>query len=171
MNYSGIPSYLLFGGAVLFALAMTLLVKGKKGDARPSYRVKARPLLTRNELRFYHQLLHIAEGFTVCPQVGFGALLEPEYAPDDERHLWALRSFNQWRTDFLICDPADLTVCCIVELDDSSHNQHADRRRDNLTSKAGYRTIRIRTGRGYDFAELRGYLYGLQRITVRGREA
>jgi hypothetical protein len=165
MNIIPLPILLFLGGTLLCLMLLGLLLKGRTGDNRPTYKLKSRPLLTRNELRFYHQLLNIADGFIVCPQVGFGALLEPDYASNDERRLWALRTFNQWRADFLICDPTDLTVRCIVELDDSSHSNHADRRRDGMTSKVGYHTIRIRTGRSYDFTELRGYLYGLHRIT------
>jgi hypothetical protein len=143
---------------VLFAVAAIGLLKDELRNQKPRYKINSRPMLTQNELRFFQQLRRTAPNHYICPQVGYGALLEPGYAHDDKRRLPALRTFNQWRLDFAICNPEDLSVCCIVELDDSSHSRTLDRRRDEITAGAGYHTIRIRTGRTFDFSELRAFL-------------
>ena len=150
---------IVIGG--LFAVAALILLKSELRNQRPRYRINSRPMLTQNELRFFQQLRRTVPNHYICPQVGYGALLEPGYAHNDKRRIFALRTFNQWRVDFAICNPADLSVRCIVELDDSSHSRAGDRRRDEITAGAGYHTIRIRTGRSFDFTELKAFVDGL----------
>jgi hypothetical protein len=123
-----------------------------------AFNLKARAILTDNELRFFHQLQRIAPDFYICPQVGFGALLEPAYSKSDQRYEWARLSVAQKRIDFAICNPGDLSVRCIVELDDRTHTSAADQKRDEITAGAGYRTIRVRSGRSFDFTELKAFL-------------
>lgn len=147
---------IVIGG--LFAVAAIALLKDELRNQKPRYKINSRPMLTQNELRFFQQLRRTAPNHYICPQVGYGALLEPGYAHNDKRRLPALRTFNQWRLDFAVCNPDDLSVRCIVELDDSSHSRSLDRRRDEITAGAGYHTIRIRTGRTFDFSELRAFL-------------
>lgn len=147
---------IVIGG--LFAVAALVILKTELRYQKPRYKINSRPMLTQNELRFFQQLRRIAPHHYICPQVAYGALLEPGYAANDKRRLSALRTFNQWRLDFAVCDPADLSVSCIVELDDSSHCCASDRRRDEITTGAGYHTIRIRTGRSFDFSELKAFL-------------
>ncbi len=147
----------LVAGASLAGALLAVLVTDF-GPKKPRYRMKARPILTENELRFFRQLQKIAADMYVCPQVGFGALLEPAYGKSDHRYEWARLTVAQKRIDFVICNPNDLAVRCIVELDDRTHTAASDKRRDEITSGAGYRTIRIRTGRSFDFSELKTFL-------------
>ena len=100
-------------------------------------------MLTENEKAFFLRLQRALPGFHVFPQVSFAAFLTV-----DGRLLqqegWAVRSkFNKKIVDFVVCTRGTLEVVALIELDDRTHSASANRRRDEMTQAAGYRTFRF----------------------------
>lgn len=70
----------------------------------------------------------------------------------------ALNRINRKHIDFVICNPADLSILCAVELDDRSHNRADRKERDQFIDKAldaaGIPILHIKTKAGYTPGEL-----------------
>ncbi len=105
---------------------------------------KQKPLLTPNEVDFYHRLRQaLGARWVVFPQVSMGALMDTRLEPAHGRY-WAEREqFASKICDFVVCDAKGLKPVLIVELDDVMHDFNKDRRRDSLVCRAGYRTVRF----------------------------
>jgi very-short-patch-repair endonuclease len=124
---------------VVIAVTATVLVGRKPWLSR----IKRKPLLTENEKAFFLRLQRALPGFHVFPQVSFAAFLSV-----DGRLLqqegWAIRSkFNRKIVDFVVCTRGTLEVVALIELDDRTHSAGANRKRDEMTQAAGYRTFRF----------------------------
>jgi very-short-patch-repair endonuclease len=124
---------------VLIAVTATLLVERKPWLSR----IKRKPLLTESEKAFFLRLQRALPGFHVFPQVSFAAFLTV-----DGRLLqqegWAVRAkFNRKIVDYVVCTRGTLEIVALVELDDRTHSAGANRKRDEMTQAAGYRTIRF----------------------------
>ncbi|MDX9973313.1 MAG: DUF2726 domain-containing protein [FCB group bacterium] len=69
--------------------------------------------------------------------------------------------------DFVVCDPATLSVQFVVELDDKSHNRPERQERDGFVDgaleAAGIRIVRFSTKRGYSIQAIRDEIFGAER--------
>jgi very-short-patch-repair endonuclease len=124
---------------VVIAVTATLFVERKPWLSR----IKRKPLLTDNEKAFFLRLQRALPGFHVFPQVSFAAFLSV-----DGRLLqqegWAVRAkFNRKIVDFVVCTRGSLEIVALIELDDRTHSASANRKRDEMTQAAGYRTFRF----------------------------
>ena len=131
------------GGLVLIALAAAaaafFIARRKPWLAR----IQARPIMTANETEFFHRLQKALPSHHVFPQVSFAAFMTDDGKLTGKAR-WSVRArFDRKIADFLICDRETFTVLAIVELDDRTHNAHADRQRDTITEAAGYVTVRF----------------------------
>ncbi len=120
-------------------ITLLLVILSFFWPARP-LRYRSTPILTANEQEFFQRLLKAySEGF-IFPQVGMAALITPN---EKDRKRWgmAFAKISQKRVDFAIYDEA-LSLICIIELDDKTHDLQKDRARDALTQSAGIRTLR-----------------------------
>ena len=143
---------------VLPFLAATLLsflfLLYKKLFSARRYPYQAKPLLTKREHHFYRLLRREANryGLIICPKVGLKDLM----AVTCTRHYMRyFRLIAQKHVDFVICDN-DLQVLFAIELDDSSHDTKAARKRDRLKNKA-FRAagIPLKRVREYDASTVR----------------
>jgi hypothetical protein len=76
--------------------------------------------------------------------------------PQDRR-----TAFNQIQSkhvDFVLCDPSDLSVKLVVELDDSSHDAEDRQSRDKFVDKAldsaGIKVVRVKARKSYSLLEV-----------------
>ena len=106
-------------------------------------RVKAKPLLTNNELIFYRKLRHAAGRLNVAPQVAMGALLQTHGGQKRGAKTASRNRFDRKIVDFVLFDDNG-RVHLIVELDDRTHAASKDLARDKMTASAGYKTLRLR---------------------------
>jgi very-short-patch-repair endonuclease len=106
-------------------------------------RVRAKRLMTRVEREV---IGHLEAAVPWCPvhaQVCLGALLEPSrWLPRGTRSRLRY-SYGSKIVDFVLEDRRTGEVVALVELDDRTHNFGGDAARDQLTSRAGYLTIRL----------------------------
>lgn len=130
---------IFIGGLVLHRTLSALKARwlGKQG-------LKAKQLLTGNEVHFFH-LLQKALGprWVVFPQVSMGALMDTTLLPAHPRFWDARGEFAAKICDFVICDAHTLKPHLVVELDDRMHDFGKDAGRDKLMARAGYRTVRF----------------------------
>lgn len=114
---------------------------------------KKKPLLTDNEYNFYRYLAPIAHkyGFCILSKVRIADLVEPTASINKERseyfhHFGKIKSKH---IDFALCDPKNLNVKLLIELDDKSHKTAHGKERDQLVEEvyadAGHRLIRVYT--------------------------
>jgi very-short-patch-repair endonuclease len=134
-----LPFLLAACSLVVIAVTATVLVERKPWLSR----IKRKPLLSENEKAFFLRLQRALPGFHVFPQVSFAAFLTV-----DGRLLqqegWAVRAkFNRKIVDYVICTRGTLEIVALVELDDRTHSAGANRKRDEMTQAAGYRTFRF----------------------------
>jgi very-short-patch-repair endonuclease len=76
-----------------------------------------------------------------------GALLQPARGTSKQNYLSVRNRFSQKMVDFVAEDRASGAILALIELDDRSHNPIKDIMRDRMTASAGYRTIRLPSGR------------------------
>ncbi len=101
------------------------------------YRRKA--IMTDNEREFHVRLSNALPGYGIYPQVPMLALMDPIARSGTKAFALQFRAISNRRVDWLI-EHAGRSV--IVELDDRTHDRHADRHRDALLAQAGYRVLR-----------------------------
>lgn len=133
LNSSYSP-YILAGVLALIVLVVILTFQN-----RP-LKYKRVPILTENEVEFFGRLRRALPHLNVFPQVCMAGVILPN---EKSRKRWG-RAFSQVsskRIDFTICY-ADLTVKCVIELDDRTHDKVKDAKRDAMLASAGIRTIR-----------------------------
>jgi hypothetical protein len=136
-----------FAVIAVFLLALALLLAAYAGRSRKAWQghIQAKRLMTANETEFFYRLQRALPALHVFPQVSFAAFIT-----DDNRlsrkARWSVRArFDRKIADFLICDRESLRVLAVVELDDRTHNAHADRQRDAISKAAGVQTIRFQS--------------------------
>ena len=106
---------------------------------------KKKLLLTKNEWRFYKDLKPIAdkEKLTIIAKVRLADLVEVDSSRIQKNEY--MKYFNpiaKKHVDFALCNPDNLAVIELIELDDNSHNNNTRVVRDNMVDK-------ILTGAGY----------------------
>lgn len=122
----------LLVAALLVAVAMySHLPKSVRAPERRS------PPLTKNEQPMFFRLRDTFPDHVVLAQVAFSALLT-------SRDRATRNTFDRKVADFVLCTKA-FEVVAVIELDDSSHRSksNADRSRDALLTRAGYRVLRF----------------------------
>lgn len=149
----------LFGITLAIAIPIAILsLNRKKTPARTAaHGYTAKPLLTPNEVHFYHLLQQATQHqYYIMAQVSMGALIDNEgYG----KQYWYIRTkYAMKMIDFVICDKKTLKPLLIVELDDKTHVKEKDAMRDLLTRTIGLRTIRIESKKKPKADELRDIL-------------
>ena len=121
---------------------------------------KAKPLLSANELEFLSRLESAVPELRFCPQVAMGALLDPAVSKKDNprRHASLRGTFAQKMIDFVAMDRKTGAIVAIIELDDRTHNEDKDAKRDAMLKSAGYKTVRWHSKNKPDAAAIRAEL-------------
>lgn len=128
---------LIFIGCLIVLLS---LLRAASGPPAPV----AKPFLTRREAAMLRALEQVLPMYRIHAQVAMGALLKAPAGLGRRASFVDRNSFSQKIVDFLIHDPTTGRIIALVEVDDYSHDIARDRKRDAMTARAGYLTIRIR---------------------------
>ena len=130
------------------------------GAGRTAGQFKAKRLLTANELEFIGRLESAAPELRFHAQVSMGAVLDPAVPKSDGRAYMSIRGrFAQKIIDFVAQDKKTGDIVAIIELDDRTHNETKDAKRDTMLASAGYRTIRWNSKNKPDAAAIRAMLF------------
>jgi hypothetical protein len=106
----------------------------------------------------------VGERYSIFGKVRVADVVEVRRGLDNSRRSSAQNRINSKHFDFLLCARDDLSVACVIELDDRSH-QRADRRaRDDfltgVCNAAGLPLVQIQAQRAYTVSELRDRVFG-----------
>lgn len=120
-------------------------------------KVKAKDLMTPNEVHFFNQLKKALPEYHIAPQVSMGALMQPTLSEDSPNFKQALHAFHGKMVDFVVMDKKTANPLLLIELDDRTHDvkKHQDAARDAMTAAAGYKTVRWDSRAKPDVAEIR----------------
>ena len=142
---------------IALCICLARLIAWSRKEQR-SIALRAKRLMTDNEVEFMERLRIALPEFQVSPQVAMGALVEvtlPRSHPD----FWAARrEFAEKIVDYVVSSPGKFEVVAVVELDDKTHDSAKDAQRDKLLSSLGYRTIRFQSRAKPTPAEIRSRL-------------
>ncbi len=144
---------------------MVKLKNAKRGlDSQDAPAYKAKRLLTPNELEFLTRLEVAVPELRICPQVAMAAVLDPAVSrKQDAKLFFKLRgAFAQKMIDFVAMDRKTGAIVAIIELDDVTHNEDKDAKRDSMLKSAGYKTVRWQSKTKPDTAAIRAELLGPQ---------
>ena len=111
---------------VLALLMYTLRMRSRSNGGDFPYR--RRSALFSPAERSFLGALDLATGrdFRIFGKVRVGDLLAPQDRLDASARTTALNKINRKHFDFVLCRPHDLSVLCVIELNDKSH-QNRDR--------------------------------------------
>ena len=125
--------------------------ESKEDEQKLPYHFKY--LLTKNEWDFYKKMKVVADkhDLHIIAKVRLADLVEvDDYLTGNafNKYFWKIQAKH---VDFVLCNPNNLAVLAIVELDDSSHNANADRAErddfvDKVLKKCNYKIIHTYNG-------------------------
>lgn len=155
---TSIPSTVIVAaGLVALVLSIGLIASLYFGPRGPKY--KATSIMTANELEFFRRLSKAIPEAFVFPQVAMSALMAPSDG-DGKRRMAAFRQISQKRVDWAVYS-RDMTLLCVVELDDRTHNRQQDALRDAMLASAGIKTLRWESRNKPEVREIRSAVDGL----------
>lgn len=94
---------------------------------------QAGPLFTPAERSFLGVLDQAVAGRArVFGKVRVGDVLSPRKGLQKGASSTARNKIDRKHFDFVLCDPSDLSVLCVIELDDKSHHAKSRKERDDL---------------------------------------
>ncbi|MDF0490448.1 DUF2726 domain-containing protein [Sphingomonas sp. H39-1-10] len=154
-RYLGLAVLILSGMLLIAALG------GWRAGGRHVPQVVAKPLLTRREQAMLLVLEQLLPACRIHAQVAMGALLAPPGYRQRRTEYWERNAYARKIVDFVVQDRATGAVIALVEVDDRSHDAERDRYRDEMTARAGYRTIRIPAAARPTLSHVRPAIAGL----------
>ena len=137
-------SEIIFGimlGLIAFACFAALLKGAGLLTSAPP--ITSKPLMTPIERRTIRFIELAMPGTRIHAQVSMGAILKPKKGLDRSKATTTRNRFSSKRIDYVVEDRSSGRVVMLIELDDRSHNQAADAKRDRMTAAAGYVTVRL----------------------------
>jgi len=153
--------------AIIFVVITTvirLLASGgkKTGTSFPYEKIAA--LFTPAERAFLGVLDQaIGNDFRIMGKVRLADVLKVQSGLSRGENQAAWNRIKSKHVDFVVCDPDDLSIQCVVELDDKSH-QRPDRKQrdafvDNALNAAGIPVFHVAAKQAYSIAEIRGTFF------------
>lgn len=129
---------------ILVLMAFVLIIKSKeKTNKEPETEnsdlnklpYKKCYLLTKNEWYFYKRLKNICDknNLHIIAKVRFADLVEIDKAKiDKNEYIKYFNKINKKHVDFVLCNPENLKVIALIELDDNSHKNNERINRDKF---------------------------------------
>jgi very-short-patch-repair endonuclease len=161
----GTPSLfdlLILLGIVVFVVKIVLPGSGKSPVALPYQR---NPVLFTPAERSFLAALDQALGdqFRVLGKVRLADVIGVKSGLSGSARQQAFNRIQSKHLDFVVCDPNDLSVQFVVELDDSSHQQSRRQARDTFLDKAlaaaGVPIFHFPVKRAYAVQEIREAIF------------
>tara|TARA_R110002073_G_scaffold239285_1_gene400678 strand:- start:205671 stop:206258 length:588 start_codon:yes stop_codon:yes gene_type:complete len=150
------------------------VAKGKKPKDELAHVFQRRePFLSAAELSFYHVLRDVLKHPTeptgedqalVMCKVRVADLVGTKKGLTASARQSAFNRIKAKHVDFVLVRPADMSVMCVIELDDSTHRQKKVQERDQLMDSiygaAGLPIVHVTCRRGYVKEEVAGLIRG-----------
>lgn len=134
----------------------------RSGESGAPISIARRPILTPNEMAFFHALQRATgEQYVIFPQLPLATFVEGRVQTLSAQTSF-MNQIDRKRVDFVLVDPQDLRLHLAIEVDDRSHESERRRQRDGLVEdvlqRAGITLVRIPAAHSYDVATLRRQL-------------
>lgn len=154
---------LILLGIGVFLVKFVLPGLGKKGQVALPYQ-KESALFTPAERAFLDVLEQALGGrFRVFGKVRLADVIRVKQGLSGSDRQQAFNRIQSKHLDFVICNPDDLSVEFVVELDDSSHQQTRRKTRDEFIDKAlaaaGVPIFHFPVRRSYVAAEIQASIF------------
>ncbi|MCT8468418.1 DUF2726 domain-containing protein [Chromohalobacter canadensis] len=108
-------------------------------DAGQAYIAKSQ-LMTPSEQLAYRVIENkYKDRFFIFSQVRVVDIIKPNesyYSKGSREFNSLFRQLSQWHFDFVLCYRDDFRICCVIELDDPSHQHTARQKRDRILNRA-----------------------------------
>lgn len=149
---------------VFIFVALQFFLRKSPGKTDFPYE-KYRFLLTKAERNFYGTLsLALGDQFAVMCKVRIADVLGTRKGLSSKERIRAFNKISRKHFDFVLCEPADLSIVAAIELDDRSHRSSGRRERDQFVEgacvAAGLALHRFDVKRAYQVEELRKTIIG-----------
>jgi hypothetical protein len=148
----------------ILAVVIQVVLPGlRRGPAAFPYQKE--PALFTPAERSFLSVLDSALGpqFRILGKVRLADVIKVQSGLGGSARQQAFNRIQSKHLDFVICDPNDLSVKFVVELDDSSHQQSHRQARDAFLDKAlaaaGVPVFHFAVKRTYSMPEIRGVLF------------
>ena len=143
----------------IFAVIAFLIKQFVIGSARKSPYVGTDSLLTPAELNFFNVLKTVMpDDFCIMCKVRLADLIKVNRNLPRSDSQSAFNRIQSKHIDFVICRTDDMSIYCVLELDDKSHNQASRQKRDAFVNDslkgAGIPIRHIPVKRSYNLADL-----------------
>lgn len=115
--------WLIFILLALFALVIA--AKKINGEQSVVYEYEKHPVLFSPAERSFLGVLdaEIGAEYRIFGKVRVADVLKAKSSGDKNRNRSAFNKIQSKHFDYIVCDKNDLSVLCVIELDDKSHNQ------------------------------------------------
>ncbi|SEK02252.1 Protein of unknown function [Sphingobium sp. AP50] len=161
VNYLNVLSIIVFGISTIVLLKVGSVLLGLGGRNAADTPI-AKSFMTAREEAMLETLEHLLPAHRIHAQVAMGALLKPSARVDRRRRHAARNVFSQKIVDFVVQDRTTGRVIALIEVDDRSHKAVRDDRRDAMTARAGYHTVRIPASASASLADVMPFLVSLR---------
>lgn len=113
-------------------------------------------LLTKNEWIFYKKIKPICDKykFHIIAKVRLADIVEVKKGLDNKERQKYFNKIKNKHIDFVICNPENLAIIGLIELDDRSHENKerikSDNFKDKLSKTVGYKLIRVKQNEDFE---------------------
>ena len=145
----------IFWGLALTLVVLAVLVISVKAAGRGTLPVIPCRLMTARERDVLLLIEAAVPHCRVHAQVAMAALIDCKKGLTSKQRTSVRNRFDRKIIDFVLEERSSGNILALVALDDRTHNESRDRARDEITSAAGYRTIRFPAGMRLDRTSVR----------------
>lgn len=113
-------------------------------------------LLTKNEWAFYKEIKPICDknNLHIISKVRLADIVEVDKNIEYKERQKYFNKIKNKHIDFILCNPDNLAIIALVELDDKSHErkdrEKSDEFKNKLFEKVGYKLIRARRNENFE---------------------
>lgn len=155
--------------AVLFLLAAAghvaaALKKKKRAGDKAHHFERQEALMSPGELKFFRALeAAVGANYRMFSKVRLGDVVKPKQGPDRSAWYSAFGVIKSKHVDFVACDPNDMTIQFVVELDDKSHQQpdraERDMKVDDALAQAGIPIFHFPAKASYSVQDIQAKIF------------
>tara|TARA_B100000780_G_C21014131_1_gene406212 strand:+ start:324 stop:950 length:627 start_codon:yes stop_codon:yes gene_type:complete len=154
----------------LFLVIIVLLIlftKANKSAAVQTPYELSGPLFTPAERSFYGVLnLACDNKVLIFGKVRIADVLKPKKGLNTSQWQTAFNKISAKHFDFVLCNPDDLSIFAVIELDDKSHSQKKQIVRDQFVESscntAGLKLHRFKASASYSVEELKNKIFNVE---------
>ncbi len=149
---------------LIAALAAAVLAKiQSRREAEQFAYTSRRGLLSAAERSFYGVLVAAVPEQLVFTKVRVADVIQPAKGLTRSNWQKAFNRISAKHFDFVLCDPDNLHVVAVIELDDRSHHQKTSKQRDALIdaacTSAKIPLIRVKAAKAYNINDIRKQIF------------